>query len=275
MKCGLLLGILLILSIVPINKTKYELNGVDNVNADGLINELIFKEKCVLHKLYELVLSDVLSDVLVLGLEFTYEDLEIIHNEQFIFNYVHIVDYQIDKGLLRIRVSKGNEFFPYWLNKNKCHYDKFDIRNIFMGRMNTNIVVENIFSRILGSIKPVVSVISDSGKVLLNSFLKSSFQIRINYTFHANYLSKPKYSHPKIVASVQKPKTSLLIILLLLMSGDTGVSINPGPNIECSYCETEITYNNRYLSCQECNIRVHFECNHYSESSHFLCNVYF
>ena len=173
MKCSLLLGILLILSIVPINKTKYELSGVDNVNADGLINELIFKEKCVLHKLYKLVLSD----VLVLGLEFTYEDLEIILYEQFIFNSVHIVDYQIDKDLLRIRVSKGNEFFPYWLNKNKCHYDKFDIRNIFMGRMNTNIVVENIFSRILGSIKPVVSIISDSGKVLLNSFLKSSLQI--------------------------------------------------------------------------------------------------
>ena len=57
------------------------------------------------------------------------------------------------------------------------------------------------------------------------------------------------------------------------MSGDTGVSINPGLNIEYSYCETEITYNNRYLSCQECNIRVHFECNHYSESSHILCNM--
>ena len=277
MKCALLLGSLLLLSIFPINKTKYELSGVDNVNTDELINELIFREKCDLYKLYKLVLSD----VLVLGLEFTYEDLEIILYEQFIFNSVHIVDYQIDKDFLRNRVSKGNEFFPYWLNKNKCHYDKFNIRNTFMGRMNTNIVVENIFSRILGPIKPVVSVvsvisdsvISDSSKVLLNSFLKSSFQIRINYTFLANYLSKPKYSLPKIVASVQKPKTYLLIILLLLMSGDTGVSINPGPNIECSYCEAEITYNNRYLSCQECNIRVHLECNHYSESSHFLCNM--
>ena len=152
MKCVLLLRSLLLLSIVPINKTKYELSGVDNVNADGLINELIFKEKCVLHKLYKLVLSDVLSDVLVLGLEFTYEDLEIILYEQFIFKSVHIVEYQIDKVFLRNRVSKGNEFFPYWLNKNKCHYDKFDIRNIFMGRMNTNIVIENIFSRSLGSI---------------------------------------------------------------------------------------------------------------------------
>ena len=136
MKCGLLLGILLILSIVPINKTKYELNGVDNVNADGLINELIFKEKCVLHKLYKLVLSDVLSDVLEIGLEFTYEDLKMINNEQFIFNTFNIILNDSFKSVndSNVLTTRENYFGNDFVNKPKnitFEYYNCELNNVF------------------------------------------------------------------------------------------------------------------------------------------------
>ena len=43
------------------------------------------------------------------------------------------------------------------------------------------------------------------------------------------YLIKSKYSISNFVNIVTKPRTSLLILILLLMCGDTGCLINPGP----------------------------------------------
>ena len=175
MKCGLLLGILLILSIVPINKTKYELNGVDNVNADGLINELIFKEKCVLHKLYKLVLSDALNAVLELGQEFICEDLEVIGSEQFIFNTILNDSFKSvnDSNVLTTRENYfGNDFVTKPKNITFEYYN-CELNNVFSNRSITSDVL------VLG----LKFIYEDLEMINIEQLIFNTFNIILNDSF--------------------------------------------------------------------------------------------
>ena len=62
-----------------------------------------------------------------------------------------------------------------------------------------------------------------------NSFDNSreTYKLKVNYLYLGKWLSKPKYSTNENIAI--SPKSTLLIIILLLMCGDTGASLNPGP----------------------------------------------
>ena len=53
--------------------------------------------------------------------------------------------------------------------------------------------------------------------------------LRINWLYLGRSLSQNKYAPTHNVSSSKKPKSALLIIILLFMFGDTGAFINPGP----------------------------------------------
>ena len=52
---------------------------------------------------------------------------------------------------------------------------------------------------------------------------------RINWFFLGKYLSKTKFSSSNHVSINSRPKSCILILILLFLCGDTGASINPGP----------------------------------------------
>ena len=155
-----------------------------------------------------------------------------------------------------------------WLHEHVYDYD-IDIRNIFIFRKSTMTFTDIYFSRIYCQI---ISILNNSTNTLSNYFVNlDCHQTRINWVYLAKYLSTPKYSLSNVLCYNAKPKTSVLIILLLFISGDTGASINPGPKINCSYCDKIIRYNINVLTCQLCNIKVHSKCNNISKSTDFIC----
>ena len=192
MKCGLLLGILLILSIVPINKTKYELNGVNNVNVDGLINELIFKEKCVLYKLYKLVLSDALNAVLELGQEFICEDLEVIGSEQFIFNTILNDSFKSvnDSNVLTTRENYfGNDFVTKPKNITFEYYN-CELNNVFSNRSITRSYNDNYFVSNWNILQKIYILLQMPNMYECNL---DNHYIRIKLLILCKYLSKTKF----------------------------------------------------------------------------------
>ena len=158
----------------------------------------------------------------------------------------------------------------FWLN-NMLNYEDMDFRNVFIGRKITMILTGNLISR---TYCKNIYIEHESIKIVLNCIVKfNEHQIRINWFYLAKYLSKPKFDLLNNVSSTSKPKTSLLIIILLFMCGDTGASVNPGPITECNYCDKIIRYNSKFLTCQQCNLKVHLKCNNLSQSSNFICNL--
>ena len=136
-------------------------------------------------------------------------------------------------------------------------YDDQEIQNAFIGRKNTmNYRVSSLFIMFFHNYN-----INGTTKVLLNYHAGSDhYQIRINWLYLAKYLSKPKYSISNFQNTIAKPKTSVIIILLLFMCGDTGASINPGPR-SC-LCDLgpnntgEVNFNERYL-CASVSLPFH------------------
>ena len=179
----------------------------------------------------------------------------------------YFFNHTVESDVYNINSTEMNFKPHFWLNEKVFHYNDVDVRNIFMGRKNTITLKENSMSRTYWQKRIVVYD-------LLNCFTKfNHYRIRISWFYLAKYLSRPKYYSLNIVSSTSKPKTSLFIILLLFMCGDTGASINPGPGTEFGYCDEIIRYNSRSLTCQYCNMKVHLKCNNFSESSHFSCNL--
>ena len=56
-------------------------------------------------------------------------------------------------------------------------------------------------------------------------------RLDVQFFYLAEFLLGLKLSHINFKPCSNKPWTSLLVLLLLLMSGDTGVGINPGPSV--------------------------------------------
>ena len=61
---------------------------------------------------------------------------------------------------------------------------------------------------------------------------------------------------------------------MLLISGDTGSLINPGPNNSCSMCEDAIGHTDDYFVCNECTNYFHQICCKYTNNrDDFICNL--
>ena len=101
----------------------------------------------------------------------------------------------------------------------------------------------------------------------------SNSLLRTNCFYLAKFLSKPKYASVCFNQSYTKPKSSIMIILLLFMSGDTGAAINPGPRTDCVSCDKLIRWNQNFLTCSDCNSNVHSKCNNYIETPFYKCNM--
>ena len=81
------------------------------------------------------------------------------------------------------------------------------------------------------------------------------------YLYLAKLTSKQPYQSDCYVCVKSSPKCSIMISLMLLLCGDTGTLINPGPvyrNItgNCSLCESKIRSNIR-SQCIECKAVFH------------------
>ena len=84
-------------------------------------------------------------------------------------------------------------------------------------------------------------------------FINLNFDIgqygsRINWLYLGKCLTSNKYSSTSIVNVVRKPKSSIFIIILLFMCGDTGASINPGPISPINECVDDVINYGRYLA---------------------------
>ena len=74
-----------------------------------------------------------------------------------------------------------------------------------------------------------------------------------HYLYLGKFISKQPYQYECFVSSKSYPKSSILISLILLMCGDTGTLLNPGPvyrNIasKCGICDRNIRSNSRFIS---------------------------
>ena len=85
------------------------------------------------------------------------------------------------------------------------------------------------------------------GILYVYEFDLSHYNLRISWLYLGKFLTRSKYSSVTIANAVRKPKSSLLIILLLFICGDTGVAINPGPvGLSNEHVDDDINYG-RYL----------------------------
>ena len=57
------------------------------------------------------------------------------------------------------------------------------------------------------------------------------------------------------------------------MSGDTGIAINPGPRTDCISCDKLIRWNQNFLTCSNCSLKIHSKCNNHIVGPLFICNL--
>ena len=94
----------------------------------------------------------------------------------------------------------------------------------------------------------------------------------------AKYLSTQPYQSITYNVIKPRPRSSAVILIMLLMCGDTGSLINPGPisrNVaeKCGICVNNLRSNSRILSCIDCNIKVHKKCEQANISNSYICNL--
>ena len=75
-----------------------------------------------------------------------------------------------------------------------------------------------------------------------------NYVVKINFLYVGAHISKGKYSTNIKLVINKLPKSALLIIILLLMCGDTGSSINPGPTHLNDVQTSEEFIDERYLN---------------------------
>ena len=106
-----------------------------------------------------------------------------------------------------------------------------DIRNAFIGRSITMNIKDSLLFRIFDHIvynHHYLFIIFKYYNVVLDNCYTSIKWMYLG-KYLTKYLTKSKHSISNFVKIVTKPRTSLLILILLLMCGDTGCLINPGP----------------------------------------------
>ena len=119
-----------------------------------------------------------------------------------------------------------------------------EIRNAFNDRSITMIFTNNIFV--------IRDYFMHNNCIITIEFNNLDLDIgqygtRINWLYLGKYLTRNTYSSNSIVTVVRKPKSSIFIIILLFMCGDTGASINPGPTSPINECIDDVINYGRYL----------------------------
>ena len=143
-------------------------------------------------------------------------------------------------------------------------------------------VVDKIF---MESITPIGSYTSryiyaasyPLSKINENFPIKFTYNLS-HYLYLAKIISKQPYQSLLSPSTKPRPRSTVVILLMLLMCGDTGALINPGPinrNVaeKCSICVKNINRKNIFLSCVECGIKVHKKCENINASTWFTCNL--
>ena len=124
-------------------------------------------------------------------------------------------------------IFKEKEFLQYKIPL-KCIFNDVngDLRNIYSDRSATMMFNDTILFKIKLHFHIVYNLISSSN--IINQDDENYF-LRINWLYLGKSVLKCKYSSSFNVCCTKKPKSALLIIILLFMCGDTGASLNPGP----------------------------------------------
>ena len=103
--------------------------------------------------------------------------------------------------------------------------------------------------------------------------LTSNFKV-INLFYVANLMSKPPFRLSSSVVCKPRPYSVSFILILLLLCGDTGAHINPGPRQICNMCDGVIRMKNNAPTCTECKNLFHKKCIAYeSNMENFVCSV--
>ena len=146
----------------------------------------------------------------------------------------------INQNNIETKIPKDN-----YLNNANYTYNTINIRNTFFDRsitMNSCVDICFIMSHFA-----YTNDNSILGILYVYEFDLLHYNLRICWLYLGKYLTRSKYSSVTIANAVRKPKSSLLIILLLFICGDTGAAINPGPvGPSIEHVEDNINYG-RYL----------------------------
>ena len=128
-----------------------------------------------------------------------------------------------------IESSQENGLFNciYYINTSDFRY-AFTVRSITRIFNDSNHIVHNIFYSIIDSLAFILDL--------------DNYYLRINWMYLGKYLTKNKYSLFTNVNTVKTPRSSILIIMLLFMCGDTGSSINPGPTCVTTTVDPDINH---------------------------------
>ena len=172
-------------------------------------------------------------------------------------NYIYFVKYGIDLCISQVKTKKVILY----------DYGDFIFEQFSLIGSSTDTLLYMVYKLNVGTTNNSSYIVSNYLINLSNNLL------RINLFYLAKFVSKPKYASVCFNQNCSKPRSSILIILLLFMSGDTGAAINPGPRIDCISCDKLIRWNQNFLTCSDCNLNVHSKCNNHTETPSFKCNM--
>ena len=95
-----------------------------------------------------------------------------------------------------------------------------------------------------------------------------------NLFYVAKLRSRPPFRLASDAVCNPRPKSVSLILLLLLISGDTGSLVNPGPNSNCTMCLSDIRYADNFSMCIDCHSNFHDNCINYDNNiGNYICNI--
>ena len=146
----------------------------------------------------------------------------------------------LHSSALHIHIFKSLHFSPLYINNFKClQSSQFYIDNFKSLHFGPLFMLNFKTLHFSPLFMPNFKTIHFSPFYLdhfknLKSLSFSPFYIdnttwRVSWFYFTKHLSKPKYSTSNTNISLVGPKTPIFILILLLMCGDTGVGINPGP----------------------------------------------
>ena len=118
------------------------------------------------------------------------------------------------------------------------------IRNEFTNRAITMCFDDTLFAIMNYFMYNICNLIMGSNNFKIDL---DYHDLRINWLYLGKYLSRSKYSSFTTVTSTRKPKSTILIIILLFMCGNTGALINPGPANPTNEYVDNVTNYERYL----------------------------
>ena len=156
----------------------------------------------------------------------------------------------------------GQLHFSYVYKEYFYHNSYFIINfKLLKGHMvldNTDILFKNQSSH------------NNSEYASLISFSKIFTTYSSHYLYVAKNISKQPFASICHTCSKPVPKKSILI--LLLICGDTGALINPGPSQICNICDGNVNMKNNVFVCMECDNYFHKRCmGNEKNVGQFLC----